>query len=62
MQKLSLYFNRFLCVFLFLLWFPVAGNSHELDRKNAVVSAIEKIGPAVVNISSEYAIPSPALE
>ncbi|RLC05328.1 MAG: serine protease Do, partial [Deltaproteobacteria bacterium] len=56
MQKLSSYFNRFLCVFLFLLWFPVAGNSHELDRRNAVVSAIEKIGPAVVNISSEYQV------
>ncbi len=56
MQKLSLYFNRFLCVFLFLIWFPVAGNSHELDRRNAVVSAIQKIGPAVVNISSEYQV------
>ncbi len=56
MQKLSLYFKRFLCVFLFLIWFPFAGNSHELDRRNAVVSAIQKIGPAVVNISSEYQI------
>jgi serine protease Do len=56
MQKLSLYFNRFLCVFLFLIWFPVAGNSHELNRRNAVVSAIQKIGPAVVNISSEYQV------
>ena len=56
MQKLSLYFNRFLCVFLFLLCFPVAGNSHEPDRKNAVVSAVQKIGPAVVNISSEYQV------
>jgi serine protease Do len=56
MQKITLYFNRFLCVFLFLLLFPVAGNSHELDRKNAVVSAIQKVGPAVVNISSEYQV------
>ncbi len=56
MQKISLYFNRFLCTFLFLLWFPVAGNSHELDRRNAVVSTIQKVGPAVVNISSEYQV------
>jgi serine protease Do len=56
MQKLSLYFNQFLCVFLFLICFPVAGNSHELNRRNAVVSAIQKIGPAVVNISSEYQV------
>ncbi len=56
MQKLSLYFNRFLCVLLLLLCFPVAGNGHEPDRRNAVVSAVQKIGPAVVNISSEYQV------
>jgi len=56
MQKLSLYFKRFLCVLLLLIWFPVAGNGHELNRRNAVVRAIKKIGPAVVNISSEYQI------
>ena len=56
MQKLSLYFNRFLWVFVFLLCFPVAGNAHEPDRKNAVVGAVQKIGPAVVNISSEYQV------
>ena len=56
MQKLSLYFNRFLCVFIFLLCFPAAGNGHEPDRRNAVVSAVQKIGPAVVNISSEYRV------
>ena len=54
MQKISLYFNRFLWVFLLLLCFPVAGNGHEPDRRNTVVSAVEKISPAVVNISSEY--------
>jgi len=58
MQKISLYFNRFLCVFVFLLCIPVDGNSHELDRRNAVVDAIQKVGPAVVNISSEYQIRS----
>jgi Do/DeqQ family serine protease len=58
MQKISLYFNRFLWVFLFLVWFPAHGNSHELDRKNAVVDAIQKVGPAVVNISSEYQVQS----
>ncbi len=56
MQKISLYFNRFLCVFLFLLCLPVAGNGHESGRRNAVVSAVQKIGPAVVNISSEYQV------
>jgi len=58
MQKISLYFNRFLCVFVFLVWFPIDGNSHELDRRNAVVDAIQKVAPAVVNISSEYQIRS----
>ena len=56
MQKLSLYFKRFLCAFLFLLWLPAAANSHEADRRNAVVSAIQKISPSVVNISSEYQV------
>ena len=56
MQNLSFYFNRFLCLLLFLLCFPVAGNSHEPGRRNAVVSAVQKIGPAVVNISSEYQV------
>ena len=56
MQKISLYFNRFLFVFLFLLCFPVDGISHEPARRNAVVGAVQKIGPAVVNISSEYQI------
>ena len=54
MQKISLYFNRFLWVFLLLICFPVAGNGHEPDRRNTVVSAVQKISPAVVNISSEY--------
>jgi serine protease Do len=56
MQKISLYFNRFLFVLLVSLGTPVVGNSHELDRNNAVVSAIQKVGPAVVNISSEYQV------
>jgi len=56
MQKISLYFNRFLFVVLFYLCMPAAGNSHELDRNNAVVSAVQKVGPAVVNISSEYQV------
>jgi Do/DeqQ family serine protease len=30
------------------------GNGHEPDRKNTIVRAVQKIGPAVVNISSEY--------
>jgi len=56
MQKISLYFNRFLFTLLFFLCMPAAGNSHELDRNNAVVSAVQNVGPAVVNISSEYQV------
>ena len=56
MQKISLYFNWFLYLFFFLICSPVAGSGHEPDRKNAVVSAVQKIGPAVVNISSEYQV------
>ena len=56
MQKISLYFNRFLFTLLFFLCMPATGNSHELDRNNAVVSAVQNVGPAVVNISSEYQV------
>jgi Do/DeqQ family serine protease len=58
MQKISLYFNRFLWLFFFIVCLPVDGNGHEPDRRNAVVDAIQKVAPAVVNISSEYQIRS----
>ncbi|MBW2513112.1 MAG: Do family serine endopeptidase [Deltaproteobacteria bacterium] len=56
MQKISINFNRFLCLILFLFCLPVAGNGQEPDRRSAVVRAVQKIGPAVVNISSEYQV------
>ena len=56
MQKISINFNRFLCLFLFLFCLPVSGNGQEPDRRSAVVRAVQKIGPAVVNISSEYQV------
>jgi Do/DeqQ family serine protease len=56
MQKISINFNRFLWLFLFLLCVPVSGNGQEPDRRSAVVRAVQKLGPAVVNISSEYQV------
>lgn len=56
MQKISINFNRFLCLFLILFCLPVSGNGQEPDRRSAVVRAVQKIGPAVVNISSEYQV------
>ncbi len=56
MQKLSLYFSRFVLACLFLFCLAVASYGHELNRSNAVVSAVQKVGPAVVNISSEYQV------
>ncbi len=39
---------------IFLISRPVSGTPY--DRENAVVKAVRKVSPAVVNISSEYAI------
>lgn len=47
----------FLFLILFLLFFiPSYGFGVEYNRENAVVRAIRKVSPAVVNISSEYEI------
>ncbi len=47
----------FLFLILFLLFFiPPYGFGVEYNRENAVVRTIRKVGPAVVNISSEYEI------
>ena len=56
MQKISLCFNGFLCLFLLLLCFAGDADSLEPERRNAIVDAIQKVGPAVVNISSEYQV------
>lgn len=47
----------FLFLILFLLFFiPPYGFGVEYNRENAVVRAIRKVSPAVVNISSEYEV------
>lgn len=56
MQKFSFYFHLFLILFLLNGVLPMATWSHEISRKNAIVNAVEKVGPAVVNISSEYQV------
>ena len=56
MQKISSYFNWVVSAFVLILWLPVSVYSHDIDRRSAVVEAVQKIGPAVVNISSEYQI------
>jgi Do/DeqQ family serine protease len=56
MQKLSLDFKLFIGLLILLLWYPVAAGSHELNRRDAVVDAVQKVAPAVVNINSEYQV------
>ena len=56
MQKLSLDFKLVIGLVILLLWHPVAAGSHALDRRDAVVDAVQKVGPAVVNINSEYQV------
>lgn len=43
-------------IFIFNLFFPLIGFSQPYPRENAVVQAVRKISPAVVNISSEYEV------
>ena len=45
-------------MFLFLscLCVNVNAGDHEPERRNAIVEAIQKVGPAVVNVSSEYQV------
>ncbi len=49
--RIQLVLSSFLIAFL-LLWEPPAGFAHEFSRETAVVRAVRKISPAVVNISS----------
>ncbi len=58
MQKFSLNFKRFIRIWVLLLGLPFAVGGHELDRRDAVVEAILKVAPAVVNINSEYQVRS----
>ncbi|MEJ2097052.1 MAG: trypsin-like peptidase domain-containing protein, partial [Deltaproteobacteria bacterium] len=49
-------FNNFLTWILAILIAATAGSSLAYDRRTAVVEAIQRVAPAVVNISSEYEI------
>ncbi len=49
--RIQLVLSSFLIAFL-LLWEPPAGFAHEFSRETAVVRAVRKTSPAVVNISS----------
>jgi len=49
--RIQLILSSFLIAFLFL-WEPPAGFTHEISRETAVVTAVRKTSPAVVNISS----------
>ncbi len=49
--RIQLILSSFLIAFL-LLWEPPAGFAHEFSRETAVVRAVRKTSPAVVNISS----------
>ena len=49
--RIQLILSSFLIAFL-LLWEPPAGFAHEFSRETAVVKAVRKTSPAVVNISS----------
>ncbi len=54
-------FNIILAIFLIPLCLPAIGHS-EYNRRDAIVSAVQKVSTAVVNVSSEYEIhsrPSP---
>ena len=47
------YHPRLLLAALFILWLiPSTGPAKASERRNAVVIAVEKVGPAVVNIST----------
>jgi len=56
MTHLHIRFNLFLLWTLVLLVAAPAGSGRAYDRRTAVVEAIQRVGPAVVNISSEYRI------
>jgi len=56
MQKITVHIHLVLGLVLFCLWSPSTTHGHELDRKSAVVEAVQKVGPAVVNINSEIEV------
>ena len=58
MQKLALNFKLFIWIGLLVAGLPLIIGAHELDRRDAIVEAIQKVAPAVVNINSEYQVRS----
>ena len=47
--------NTIIAIFVITLFLPAMGRS-EYNRKDAIVSAVQKVSTAVVNVSSEYEI------
>ena len=47
--------NTIIAIFLITLFLPAMGRS-EYNRRDAIVSAVQKVSTAVVNVSSEYEI------
>ena len=47
--------NTIIAIFLITLFLPAVGQS-EVNRRDAIVSAVQKVSTAVVNVSSEYEI------
>ena len=43
-----------LCFFIFAFFFSPVCHAEKYNRENAVVKTVKRVGPAVVNISSEY--------
>ena len=55
MVKHIKYINTIIAVFFITVCLPVTGRA-EYNRRDAIVSAVEKVSTAVVNVSSEYEI------
>jgi Do/DeqQ family serine protease len=60
-KKNKIRLNQFILLLVIIclevgLLYPITGNAQEYPRRTAIVEAVEKVSPAVVNISSEYEI------
>ena len=58
MQKFAINFKLFIRIGLLVAGIPALIGAHELNRRDAIVEAIQKVAPAVVNINSEYQVRS----
>jgi len=48
--------GNLLVIYILLLWIPHYSHGNEHERETAVVKAVRKVSPVVVNISSEYEV------